>query len=73
MATASLSTVDSRAHRAPTAHWPTPLPCTLLPLYAQPLVRIAAPKTTGIVFTPRELRQGGMFCYQGRHAFSLKG
>ena len=56
MATASLSTVESRAHRAPTAHWPTPLPCTLLLLYAQPLVRIAAPKTTGIVFTPRELR-----------------
>ena len=56
MATASLSTVESRARLAPTAHCPTPPPSTLLLPYAQRLVRIAALKTTAIVLTPQELR-----------------
>jgi hypothetical protein len=56
VATASLSTVESSARRA-TTHYPRPPPpSTLLLLYAQPLVRIAALKTTAIVLTPQELR-----------------
>jgi hypothetical protein len=35
---------------------PPPPPSTLLLLYAQPLARIAALKTTAIVLTPQELR-----------------
>jgi hypothetical protein len=44
-----------RAPRAPLTA-PPPPPSTLLLLYAQPLVRIAALKTTAIVLTPQALR-----------------
>jgi hypothetical protein len=54
MAAASLSTVEPGARR-PRRSLPTP-PSTLLLLYAQPLVRIAALKTTAIVLTPQKLR-----------------
>ena len=54
VATASLSTVQSSARRRP--HRSLPHPRHRLLLYAQPLVRIAALKTTAIILTPQELR-----------------
>jgi hypothetical protein len=48
-----------RVQRAPPTRpltAPPAPPSTLLLLYAQPLVRIAALKTTAIVLTPQELR-----------------